>query len=120
MTDQQPDKPGRYESPFDEYPGYVQFPAPLMLHHVQAWWEKAVEPLANKKRVDYAYWDAEWQAAKALILQFGAWRIESVPQGEVDADRVPAEVVGWVLEVADEYVGPKLPPKMRRLARSVS
>ena len=83
--DKQPDEdkkpelpPGWYDSPFDQYPGHIQFPYPLTYPQWKKWWKAAVEPLKQYKALDFDHWDGGWQGSKILILEYGSWDIEKV------------------------------------------
>ena len=110
--------PGRYESPLDDYPGHIQFPAPLMFRHVKEWWKLAIEEIVGKRGATFDVIAAEWYAAKRLILGYGEWAIDGVGRGDVEADEVPAEVINFVMNAADVYIYPKLPPTALRRVRT--
>ena len=55
-----------------------------------------------------------------LLTEFGEWAVEGVPVGEAKADRVPLEVMSWVVDCADEYIWPQLSEKKARLLSTVS
>lgn len=110
-----PDKPGRYPSPLEKYPGFVQFPAPFMYHHFKEWWQRTLEPLKEVAKLDFKGLDLEWEGAKYLLLEFGEWQLSGVPVGDVRSNNVPLEVVNFVRQAADHYLYPQLSPKELRL-----
>lgn len=110
-----PNQPGRYPSPLEKYPGYVQFPPVLMYAHFKLWWQKVLEPLKDVARLDFKGIDLEWEGARDLLLEYGEWQIQGVPVGEVKANHVPLEVVNFVRQAADHYLYPQLSPKELRL-----
>jgi len=121
QTRQSEDKrPGYYESDVEGYPGHIQFPYPLILPQFKAWWKVAIEPLKTLSKLDFEHFDAEWQGAKVLLTEFGEWAVEGVPVGEAKEDRVPLEVMSWVVDCADDYIGPQLSEKKARLLSTVS
>lgn len=104
---------GRFESPLPEFPGFIQFPYPLTLPHFKLWWETAVERMDGLNLTDYALFECEWQAAMTLVLEHGRWGIDGVPPGDVKNGQVHLGVAAWVIECAQDYVTPFLPPKQR-------
>ncbi len=110
-------QPGRYVSPLTKYPGYVQFPYPLMYPHFKEWWKLTIEPLKNVSKLDFGAVDFEWEGAKYLILEFGEWAIrgDHASQGDAKKNDVPVEVVNFVRRAADHYLYPQLSPKELRL-----
>ena len=113
------DRPGRYESPLEKYPGFVQLPDPMMLHHFKAYWEIAVKPLGDLRPIDWDYWQFPLDGVIMLILQFGEWEIEGIPQGEVEAGNIPLEVAEWLLTIGRDYITPQLDPKKQRVVSTV-
>ena len=105
---------GRYEW---EGGGYIQFPHPFMVVHMRRWWETAVTPVADKTRIDWSVTEAEWVAARTLLLEYGQWAIDGVSPGDARDDNLPADLLAWVIEKADEYITPFLPRAMRRVQR---
>lgn len=112
--------PGRYDSPFEDHPGYIQFPYPMMFPHFRDWWKAAVEPLKNLTRLDFDHLDCEWQGAKKLITEYGEWAIQGVAVGDAKNDNVPLEVISWVEDCAEDYIWPQLSEKKRRLLSTVT
>lgn len=110
-----PNKPGRYPSPLEQYPGFIQFPAPLMYAHFKEWWIRTLEPLNDVRKLDFRGFDLEWEGARYLITEFGEWSISGVPIGDVKTGNVPLEVVNFVRQAADHYLFPQLSPKESRL-----
>lgn len=108
-------KPGRYESIFENHPGFIQFPVPFMYPHFREWWQKVFEPLQNAGKLDFANIDLEWEGAKHLIIKYGKWGIESVSVGEFEKGNVPTELVSFVRMAADDFIWPYLSPKELRL-----
>lgn len=114
-----PHLPGRYASIFEQYPGYIQFPYPLLHNpHLKAWWEKCITPLKEITAFDFAKLDLEWEGARELLVEYGEWQLTGLPVGEVKAGRVPADVVTFVRLAADDYIYPWLSPKDVRLLRT--
>ena len=111
MTDN--DKPGRYESPLEEYPGHVQLPAPIMLPHFQKYWEKAIKPLGDLAPIDWEYWQGPLDGVIVLIVEYGEWSIKGVALGDVKAGNIPLPVAEWLLTIGREYIVPQLDPKKR-------
>jgi hypothetical protein len=105
--------PGRYEPEIEGYSGHIQFPHPMRLPHFKGWWEHAVEPILSKKRLDWDSLDFEWQGAKHLLLEYGKWSVEGehCKPGDARNDDVPLEIWSWVIECADDFIYPQLPPK---------
>ena len=114
------DKPGFFTSEIDAHPGTIQFPYPLMLEHFREWWKLAVEGAKGTSVLDYAFYQGEWDAAKKLLIEYGEWRIDGLSMNDVLGDRVPQEVVNWVVGCADLYVTDFLPPKARRRLSALS
>jgi hypothetical protein len=113
------DEPGRFDSPIEAYPGYVQLPAPMMLHHFKAYWEIAVMPLGDKRPIDWDYWQFPLDGVIMLITQFGEWAIEGVKVGDLEAGSIPLEVSEWLLTVGRDYITPQLDPKKQRVVSTV-
>jgi hypothetical protein len=109
------DKPGRFVSNIDGYPGHFSLPHPLQARHMRVWWKITVEDASDIERLDYDAYDAEWQAYVTLIRDFGEWAIENVPPGDLDGESVPASVQVWVMEKGNEYIYPFLMPRQRQL-----
>ena len=107
-------QPGRYTWTGG---GYIQFPHPFMVRHMRVWWETAVSAVAEKTRVDWTVTEAEWSAARTLILDYGQWAIDGISVGDVRDDNLPAALLTFVVEKADEYITPFLPSAMRRIQR---
>ena len=105
------EKPGHFESELDDYPGFFELPHPFLDRHMKLWWKEAIEPLKGVTRLDYAFYDGEWNAAIKLIREHGKWSIDGVPIGDLESDGVPSVVKAWVKEAA-EYIYPFLPPRM--------
>lgn len=114
MTD---DKPGYYPCELSGYGGHIQFPHPLTWTQVQQWWQKVVEPLKEKSRLDFDYTAVQWQGARDLLLDFGQWELTgpNCSRGDAKADNAPAEIVTFVLESAEAYIVPFLPQRLRRM-----
>lgn len=110
------DKPGRFVSEIPGYPGHFSLPHPFLDRHMRLWWQTAFEDVRDVSRIEYEAYNAEWNAAAALIRDFGEWSIENVPPGDLDTDNVPMVVKTWVMAKASEYVYPFLMPKQKRLA----
>ena len=108
-------QPGRFSSPFDQYPGTIQFPYPLTYPQFKKWWAEAVEPLKKYKALDFDHWDGIWNGSKVLVLEYGSWDIENVKAGEVKDDNVPLEVAEWVVTCGRAYIFPQLDPKKRQM-----
>ena len=113
------DKPGRYESPIEAYPGHVQLPAPCMLPHFKAYWDVAVKPLADLRPIDWDYWQGPLDGVILLIVDYGEWAIEGVPLGDVKAGNLPLEVAEWLLTIGRDYITPQLDPKKARVVSTV-
>lgn len=110
-----PEHPGRYISPLESCPGYIQFPYPFMLRHFKTWWEAGVAPLKNQSPLDYSTFEAEWQGAKGLLLEYGEVSLANVVIGDIREDSLPMEVVAWMCDVTDHYVSPHLSLRKQRL-----
>ena len=110
-------KPGYYPCELNGCGGHIQFPHPLTWTHVRAWWEKVIEPLKEKSRLDFEYTDLQWKGARDLILDFGEWSLTgpACAPGNAKADEVPAEVATFVIESAEAYIVPFLHPRLRRM-----
>lgn len=111
-------RPGYFESPFEKYPGHIQFPYPLILPQFEAWWKAAIEPLKSLTRLDWGYSSADWAGAKVLLLDYGEWAIQGVAPGEA-RERPPLEVVSWVCECAAAYLETQLSEKKMLLLSTV-
>jgi hypothetical protein len=119
MSDDNEQKPGHFTSELDDYPGTFNLPHPFLDRHMRVWWQIAIRDIQGMSEADFAVYDAEWKAAVELIRQFGAWDIDNVPVGDLDSDSVPMAVKQWVIEVADIYIYPFLPPRIRRRVRGI-
>lgn len=113
------DKPGRFKSELADYPGYFDLPYPFMNSHVKIWFADAITPLKGLTKLDYAYYEGEWEAAVKLITEYGDWQVEGVKVGELTTGDIPAAVSSWVLGEVSAYVIPFLPPKLRLLASGI-
>ncbi len=113
-------QPGRYESPIEAYPGFIQFPYPFTYRHFQTWWKSGVEPIKKLSRLDFEAFNFEWEAVKRLLLDSGDWQIEGIKVGEVETDDVPMEVISFVVQSADEYIYPLLPAKKQLLLSTIT
>lgn len=116
---QNENKPGLFESVMDEYPGFVQFPYPLMREQFHEWWMLAVEGIKNMNVLDYAYHDNEWKAYSQLLLNHGDWRIDGISVSDVKSGNVPQVVANFVMEAGDIYVRDFLPRKAQRLLQGI-
>lgn len=118
MTDEKKvTEPGVYESPFNDYPGSIRFPSPLLYApHFQEYWAKAVEPAKDLILLNWEAHHLAWIGAKMLIGQYGEWSIKGISRGDFDADRIPLRIQQWVLKCAREYLEPELGPKVRAVA----
>ena len=110
-----PQRPGYYVSPLEQYPGYLQFPVPLEYPHYKDWWIKTIQPLKEINKFDFARIDLEWEGAKLLLLEWGTWGLSNISPGKVKANQVPIEVVNFVREAADDYLYDLISPKDLRL-----
>jgi hypothetical protein len=110
---------GYCTSPYEEYPGYIQFPHPLMLRHVSQWWQAAVKANEDISREEIKYHLNQWHAYRDMILDNDGWHIENVTPGEVKADEVPSLLVSFILQVGESYVVNQLSPKQRGVLRSL-
>lgn len=123
MADKEAEKialpPGRYESPYKRWPGYIQFPDPLELPHFEEYWNTAVKPLKNMTVLDWDRFNFEWIGGRHLLLEYGEWHIEGIPIGEVRNGRIPLELVSWVSDCASGYVFPKLSARQRGALRGM-
>ena len=109
------DKPGRFVSELDSYPGHFSFPYPLQALHMRLWWKIFVVDAGDIARINYEAYNAEWQAYVTLIRDHGEWSIENVPPGDLDTDNMPAEVQAWVMLKGNEYIYPFLMPRQKQL-----
>ena len=114
------EKPGYYPSELEAYPGHICFPYPLTLPQFKVWWKASVESVKELTRLDFNSFNAEWEGAKRLLIEFGEWEIKGVPIGEVKADNVPLEVVSWVCDCAEDYIWPQLSSKKQRTLSTVT
>ena len=110
---------GLLKSPFEEYPGYIQFPHPLMLHHVSAWWSMAVD--ANKKITNesFEFHQNQWKAYRHMLTEYDGWYIDNIPVGDVKLDLVPSLLVSFVLTLGEQYVLNQLSPKQAAVLRTL-
>lgn len=110
---------GLIQSPYDDFPGYIQFPYPLQLHHVSKWWSMAVD--ANKKleKTDHQFHVNQWQSYRYLLTEFDGWHIEKVPLGDVKSDRVPSILMSFVMYLGEQYILNQLSPKQVAVLRTV-
>jgi hypothetical protein len=109
--EEDPENPGRFHYSDDKYSGYVQFPAPVMLPHFKAYWEKAIKPQADRAPMEWEYWQAPVDGAILLIAEYGEWAIEGVPVGDAKAGDIPLGVSEWLTAVGRVYMYPQLDPK---------
>jgi hypothetical protein len=110
---------GYIRSMFDEYPGYIQFPFPLMLHHVDAWWKEAVDKNKDIPRENIQFHRNQWHAYRNLLIEYDGWHLENIPIGDVKNDNVPAIIVSFILQLGEQYVLNQLSPKVRGVLRSI-
>ena len=108
------EKPGYFESEIDEYPGYFSLPHPFLDRHMRAWWDAAFEQKKGMVELDYDYAECEWKAVAKLIREFGEWKIEGIPAGDLDGGGMVMDVKKWVMLEADNYIYPFLPPNRLR------
>lgn len=101
-------KPGEFRSDIPGHGGTIRFPAPFLHTHFEAWWKIAVEGKKGLNKLDLAYFNTDWEAARELIVKYGDWRIEGVTTGDLSTGTVPEEVVAWVLACADDYIAPRI------------
>lgn len=111
--------PGRYTSPIEEYPGYVQFPAPMMLNHFRAYWEQVIEPLKKLTEVEWQTWQKPLDGALMLIAEYGDWQIEGIKIGDVRDGNAPLAIAEWLPVISRDYILPQLDPKQRRVVSTV-
>ena len=105
-------EPGVYESPFDDYPGFIRFPHPLMYApHLQEYWALVIEPAKGLTLLDWDSHHLPWLGAKYLLTQYGEVSIKDISKGDLDEDRLPLNVQQWVIKCAKEYLAPELGPK---------
>ena len=116
--------PGHYDSKgrdgLEDYPGYFELPHPFLDRHIKLWWKEAIEPLNGLSRLDYAFYDGEWDAAVKLIRDHGKWEVDAVPIGDLESDGVPSIVKSWVMKEAADYIYPFLPPRMLLAVSGIS
>lgn len=112
------DTKGRYEYPFDDHKGYINFPFPIQFPHFEKWWKTVIVAQRGKGEADWEYVNNPWLGCRDLILEFGEWGITGIPIGDVKENRVPLEVVTWVKQCGLDYVLDKLDPKEARLILS--
>lgn len=113
------DQPGRFRSPLDDFPGYIQFPNPLMLHHVNAWWTRVVEPSENLKTHDLKRQTILWESYRDMLVDNDGWHIEGITVADVKANIVPQSVVSLVLMTGEAWILNHLSPKQRDVIRSI-
>jgi hypothetical protein len=106
----------KFESELDAYPGYFMLPDPFLERHMRTWWTFAVEKLKGVGQLEFEFFDSEWHAAIALIMNYGEWDVVGVPIGDIQTDSVPMDVKKWVMEATSNYVYPFLPGPMLRKA----
>jgi hypothetical protein len=110
-------EPGVYESIFDDYPGFIRFPYPLLYApHFQEYWDISLAPAKGLVLLD---WDAHhlpWAGAKHLLVQYGDLSIKDISPGDLEADRLPLKVQQWIVGCARDYLEPELGPKVRPVA----
>ena len=111
--------PGYYPCRITGHPGHIQYPSPMTYPHFKVWWELSIESVKELVVGDFKYWDAQWEAAKQLILKYGKWEIESISRGDVEDNNLPLEVISFVRMTSEIYIYPKLSPAQRRLVSSV-
>jgi len=109
---------GLMRSLWPEYPGYIQFPHPFMLHHVSAWWSMAIEKNKNVPKDSYEFHQNQWHAYRHLLTEFDGWHIQNIPVGDVKEDRVPAILVSYALTLGERYVLNQLSPKITGVLRT--
>ncbi|MFQ5433846.1 MAG: hypothetical protein ACE5FD_03130 [Anaerolineae bacterium] len=107
------EQPGRF-SRNGNYPGFIQFPHPLMLNHLKTWWETAVTELKGKSPLDFDGVELELKAAVELVSKYGTWGIEGVTIGDAQDGNIPAEVATWLINTASVYMLPFFPFGIRR------
>lgn len=112
------ERPGYYVSPFEKYPGFIQFPYPLMLAQMLHWWKKGIEGIKNLSALDAAFHQSKWEAARDLLVDYDGWHVEGIPVGDVKNDLVPMEVVTFAVMSGDAYLLSHLTPKVRRVLPS--
>lgn len=113
------EKPGHYEYSANGYSGHIQFPYPLTWSHVKEWWTRVIKPMKDKdlRRLDFEYTDCQWEGARDLLLDYGQWALTGagVAPGDAKNGTVPAEIVTFVIESAEDYLLPFLHPRLRRM-----
>lgn len=109
---------GKFESAFSEYPGYIQLPNPLMLHHVEKWWKIAIERNKGIERQDFKFQQNQWEAARDLLIEFDGWHIDCIPIGDVKDNRVPQVLVSFTIMMVTAYIEGQLHPKALQVLRS--
>lgn len=110
---------GLIRSIFDDYPGYVQFPHPLMLHHISQWWDKCVKANEGVEPKDFKFHLNQWISYRDMLLDNDGWHIDKITPGEVKQDLLPAEVISFIVMLGEQYVLNQLTPKQRAVLRSL-
>lgn len=93
---------GIYDSPLEDYPGYIRFPDPLDGRHYRAWLrETRRDDLEDE--IDNLTAFGEWRGALALIEE---WSLENLARGDIDetGDNVPTMVQVFVRTAAALYL----------------
>lgn len=112
-------KPGFYESVWTEedapdyYPGFIQFPFPLMWHQLDAWWEKAITQCKGIAMSDRAFLTLKWEASRDLLFDNDGWHMKNLKPSDLKANVVSLEVMNWVIMLCESYVMGQITPKVR-------
>jgi hypothetical protein len=115
------ENPGRYISPSEKYPGYVQLPETLMLSQFKAYWDSAIKPITENKLADLDWdnWKYPLIGVVQLITEYGEWAIEGIPSGDAKTGDLPLEISEWLITVNRAYILPQLDPKRRRVVSTL-
>lgn len=95
---------GKFESPFDAYPGYIQLPHPFLGIHYKKWLAEMHQDVDHQKNgidIDALPVFIEWKAA-FVITEIHLDNLSMVDVDKV-GDSVPLEIQTWIRECVNAY-----------------
>lgn len=107
---------GRYDCDIDGYSGHITFPYPMTYPHFQKWWGLAKIDDRPINALKWEFVDADWQAAIALLSEYGEWQVTGpkgpITIGDAKDGNLPLELQQWIVVAAKHYLLPQLDPKV--------
>ena len=99
---------GKYTSPFEGYPGYIQLPWPFLGRHYKKWLRETRRDEGKKDSTSIEQLPIflEWKAAVTVVDFY----LENVSAHDLspEGDDAPVMVQTWVRECVAEYLAEQL------------